>query len=115
MGYTINVDLYRVDASQPNFTPRWQPLTDEQLASLKSQSDYADFCLYHDEDGYELQTGKWYTLDEDLAKMSLAFPGVLFLADCNDDEGEGDRWRYWAAGGEHTRTEPFLAWPEPKP
>ncbi len=114
MGYISRVTLHRVDATQPNFQPRWESLTDEQLGALKAQSEHADYCIYlRDDGGYEMESGKWYTLDEDLAALSLAYPGQQFLADCTDAAGHDDPWRVWATGGKHCRTEPYLAWPEP--
>lgn len=47
--------------------------------------------LHIDDLGHNGDTMKWYEHEEDMLKVSLAFPGVLFRLDGEGEEA-GDKW-----------------------
>lgn len=60
------------------------------------------------------ETMKWYDHDEDMIKLSQAFPDELFVLH-GEGEGSGDLWNTYYKNGQMQHCPATVVYPEPDP
>jgi len=71
--------------------------TDKEVTELEELTKYNLNCFYVEGNHYEGE-GRWYSWEDDIKKVSLQNPGVLFTLH-GEGEGEGDLWDAYIMDG----------------
>jgi len=120
MGYYTNFDLTlkAVDPAKVEEAHEYiKNLNSEQSNIDGYSSDYMYQFDEYDDGGdgtYHGYSWKWYDHDDDLLKLSLKFPDVLFILDGEDEEG-GDIWRSYYKNGKTKRLDAEIVFPDYDP
>lgn len=75
MGYETQYALAVVDAADPK--PYGSPDSDEIIATLRQENEYAEYALTSD--GDTNNACKWYDACQDIRAFSEKYPGKLFI------------------------------------
>ena len=57
---------------------------------------------------------QWHTIENDMARLSASWPGVLFTIDCKG-ETSTDLWRVYAKDGMYQIAHAYVSYPEADP